>query len=42
MNLSIIIPLYNEENLIKDVLKELNSLSYPDFVKKAEIIIVDD
>ncbi|MCK5823599.1 MAG: glycosyltransferase family 2 protein [Bacteroidales bacterium] len=42
MNLSIIIPLYNEENLIKEVLKELKNLSYPDFVKKVEIIIVDD
>jgi len=42
MNLSIIIPLYNEENLIKEVLRELNNLSYPDFVKKVEIIIVDD
>lgn len=42
MNLSIIIPLYNEENLIKEVLRELKNLSYPDFVKKVEIIIVDD
>ncbi|MBE9468381.1 MAG: glycosyltransferase [Bacteroidetes bacterium] len=31
-----------QENLIKEVLKELNSISYPDFVKKVEIIIVDD
>lgn len=42
MNLSIIIPLYNEENLIKELLDKLNNLSYPEFVKNVEIIIVDD
>ncbi len=42
MNLSIIIPLYNEENLIKELLDKLNKLSYPAFVTNVEIIIVDD
>ena len=42
MNLSIIIPLYNEENSIIKVLEKLNLLDYPCFVGKIEIIVVDD
>ncbi len=42
MNLSIIIPLYNEGNLIKELLGKLNNLSYPAYVTSVEIIIVDD
>jgi glycosyltransferase involved in cell wall biosynthesis len=42
MNLSIIIPLYNEENSVVEVLKELEKLKFPDFVVKKEIVIVDD
>lgn len=42
MYLSIIIPNYNEENSILKVLKKLDSLSLPSFVKNTEIIIVDD
>jgi len=42
LELSIIIPLYNEEKLIIALLKELEQVSYPVFVKDVEIIIVDD
>ncbi len=42
MFLSIIIPLYNEENSITDVLSALLAIKLPDFVKKSEIIVVDD
>lgn len=42
MNLSIIIPLYNEEHLVITLLEELYKLQYPEFVKSVEIIIVDD
>jgi len=42
MNLSIIIPLYNEEKLIIDLLKELEKVNYPALVKELQIIIVDD
>src|ERR1035437_4738627 len=42
MNLSIIIPLYNEENLVLTVIEKLTSLTFPDFIHSFEIIIVDD
>ncbi len=42
MNLSIIIPLYNEEKLVLTVINNLLELKYPDFLEKYEIIIVDD
>lgn len=42
MNLSIIIPLYNEEKLISILLDKLVNLDLPSFVKSREIIIVDD
>jgi glycosyltransferase involved in cell wall biosynthesis len=42
MNLSIIIPLYNEEALIVSVLEELNKVKYPDFIQQVEIVVVDD
>jgi len=42
MFLSIIIPLYNEENTIVIVLEALLSLKFPDFVDNYEIIVVDD
>ncbi|GAB4294056.1 MAG: glycosyltransferase family 2 protein [Marinilabiliales bacterium] len=42
MNLSIIIPLYNEENLITEVLNKLRNVHFPDFLNTLEIIIVDD
>ena len=42
MNLSIIIPLYNEETLVLTVIEKLNELQFPDFIQSFEIIIVDD
>ncbi len=42
MNLSIIIPLYNEEKLILAVLDELKKVVYPSFIENVEIVIVDD
>lgn len=42
MNLSVIIPLYNEEKLILSVIDELLRIKIPDFVKSFEIIVVDD
>ena len=42
MNLSIIIPLYNEEKLIIDLLQSLENVSFPSFLTGIEIIIVDD
>jgi glycosyltransferase involved in cell wall biosynthesis len=42
MNLSIIIPLYNEEQLITSVLDQLRALKFPAFLKSCEFVIVDD
>lgn len=42
MKLSIVIPLYNEENQIITLLEKLSSVKFPDFIQKKEIIIVDD
>lgn len=42
MNLSIAIPLYNEEKYILAVLKKLETIVFPDFVLSLEVIIVDD
>jgi len=42
MYLSIIIPLYNEENHILDVLNKIENLNLGPFVSDFEIIIVDD
>jgi glycosyltransferase involved in cell wall biosynthesis len=42
MNLSIIIPLYNEEHLIVTLLEELQKVQYPSFVETVEIVVVDD
>jgi glycosyltransferase involved in cell wall biosynthesis len=42
MKLSIIIPLYNEENSIIQVLNKLENISYPTFLDKIEIVVVDD
>jgi len=42
MRLSIIIPLYNEENSILNVLNRLENLSFPAFLSQVEIVVVDD
>ena len=42
MYLSIIIPLYNEEKLVTQVLDKLFNLRFPSFVENYEIIVVDD
>jgi glycosyltransferase involved in cell wall biosynthesis len=42
MKLSIIIPLYNEENSIIHVLKKLEGLNFPSFLDEVEIVVVDD
>jgi glycosyltransferase involved in cell wall biosynthesis len=42
MNLSIIIPLYNEQHLVLELLTELTQVKYPSFIEKVEIVIVDD
>ncbi|MFZ2285942.1 MAG: glycosyltransferase family 2 protein [Bacteroidales bacterium] len=42
MNLSIIIPVYNEAGVIITTLEKLRVTVMPDFVEHAEVIIVDD
>lgn len=42
MKLSIIIPLYNEEELIPEVLEKLHTIVFPNFIQAHEIIIIDD
>lgn len=41
MKLSIFIPLYNEENLIVQLLERLNKIDFP-FVSSVEIVVTDD
>lgn len=40
MKLSVVIPCYNEEHTIKDILKEIDAVKLPNI--KKEVIIVDD
>ena len=42
MNLSIIIPLYNEEKLVLQLLDELYKVNIESYVSSLEIIVVDD
>jgi glycosyltransferase involved in cell wall biosynthesis len=42
VNLSIIIPLYNEAELVVTVLQELERVQYPAFIGKVEVVVVDD
>jgi len=42
LHLSIIIPLYNEAEVIEETISRLVSISLPGFVDQAEIIVVDD
>lgn len=40
--LSIIIPIYNEENDVAILLEQLTNVEFPSFLEKVEFIIVDD
>ena len=42
MKLSIIIPLYNEENTILQILEKFKPIQFPAIIEEKEIIIVDD
>lgn len=42
MNLSIIIPVYNEANDITVLLGQLTKVEFPSFIKNVEFILVDD
>ena len=42
MELSIIIPLFNEALMISQVLGEINKVKFPDFLDKISVIIVND
>ncbi len=42
MHLTIVIPLYNEEKLIEEVLGRLDRIEYPTFVEQVELVVVDD
>lgn len=42
MELSIIIPVYNEESLVIQVLETLSTIKWPSFVSRCEVILVDD
>lgn len=42
MNLTVIIPLYNEEEYILEVLKRIERVTLPGFIKSVEILIIDD
>jgi len=42
MKISIIIPSYNEQNSITDIINKLNNVKFPSFVDEKEIIIIDD
>jgi glycosyltransferase involved in cell wall biosynthesis len=42
LKLSIVIPVYNEEDLVLQVLEKLEKVDYPDFLEGREYIVVDD
>jgi glycosyltransferase involved in cell wall biosynthesis len=42
MELDIIIPVYNEEDLIQITLDKLKSVKFPEYIKKVTILVVDD
>ena len=42
MKLSIIIPLFNEQENILEVLRQLEDIHYPDYLSGVEFVIVDD
>ncbi len=42
MNLSIIIPLYNEQDYIIDVLEKIEQVTMPEFISSYDVILIDD
>jgi glycosyltransferase involved in cell wall biosynthesis len=42
MNISVIVPVFNEENYILPLLEQLDTVLWPTFVKSVEIIVVND
>lgn len=42
MKLSIIIPIFNEQDTVLQVLDYINSVCFPEFVLEVELIVVDD
>lgn len=42
MFLSIIIPVFNEQETIGIVLEKINELNFPDFIRHTEIVVVND
>lgn len=42
MDLDIIVPVYNEENIIETTLSRITDVSFPDYIDRVHIIIVDD
>lgn len=42
MNLTIIIPLFNESNTIVNVLDRICNINFPEFIEKWEVVIVND
>lgn len=42
MQLSIVVPFYNEQDTVVDVLQKLAEISWPAFVEQLEVICVDD
>lgn len=42
MNLSIIIPAYNEEKTLENVIHKLRTVAFPDYITQIEYLIVDD
>ncbi len=42
MNLTIVVPFYNEQDTVLQVLERLDEVTWPEFVSSTEIICVDD
>lgn len=42
VKLSIIIPLYNEEQHVVDTIRKVHAVPFPSFIESSEIIVVDD
>ena len=42
MDLDIIVPVYNEENIIETTLSRITGVKFPNYIHKVHIIVVDD